>query len=397
MDRHDSRTSDGSTSAGERGVAIEREGRVWRFDAAGRLNTVFDGDRVLRRGLDGTVVEKWWGEPRVGRFRPRRSRVLDEDEARERVEAASETVREHLSNRGSNEGGLADEARESVRRVLETTPADLAGDAERFRSIYAPAGILPPDSYRAVVCQLTTGCPYDCSFCTLYAEDGGARSPETFDEHVRAVASAFGRGLQSRQGVFLGEANPLAADAEVLVRALESIERHLPERHAEGVFAFGNAHTVARTPVATLESLADRGLERVYLGVESGDPDVLSLLRKPQTRDDVREAVDRLTAAGTGVGAMLMAGVGGETLAGDHVRRTVDLVTDLSLGADDVVYLSPLVDTLGTAYSADARERGIEPMCERAVLEQLGTLYDRLAETIDARVSTYQAADFVYF
>jgi len=92
-----------------------------------------------------------------------------------------------------------------------------------------------------------------------------------------------------------------------------------------------------------------------------------------------------------------MAGVGGETLADDHVRRTVDLVADLPLDASDVIYLSPLVGTPGTAYEADARERGVDPMDERGVLAQLGTLYDRLAGTVDARVSTYQAADFVYF
>lgn len=397
MDDADPATSSTSISAGERGVSMERDGRAWRFDAAGRLNTVFDGDRVVRRGLDGTVVEKWWGEPRVGRFRPRRSRVLDEDEGRERVQAAYDEAKAVLSARGSEVSGLAGAARESIRRVLRTDPAELASDAERFRSIYAPVGILPPDSYRAVVCQVTTGCPHDCSFCTLYDEHGGVRSPEAVDEHVRAVAAAFGRGLRSRRGVFLGEANPLAADAGTLTRALESIERHIPERHAEGVFAFGNAHTVARTPVTALESLADRGLERVALGVESGDPDVLSLLRKPQTRGDVREAVHRLTAAGIGVGTMLVAGVGGETLAAEHVDRTVDLVTDLPLDGGDVVYLSPLVDTPGTAYAADARERGIEPLDERAVLDQLGTLYARLAGAVDARVSTYRAADFAYF
>jgi len=390
-------TDGAAISAGKRGLTLERDGRVWRFDAAGRLNTVFDGDRVVRRGVDGTVVEKWWGEPRVGRFRPRRSRVLDAEEGRDRIAAAYERVHEHLSDLESRADGTDPAARESIRRVLETDPAALARDAAQFRSVYSPVGILPPDCYRAVVCQLTTGCPYDCSFCTLYDEDGGVRSPDAFDDHVRAVASAFGRGRQSRRGVFLGEANPLAADGETIARALESIERHLPERHAEGVFAFGNARSVARTPVPTLETLAELGLTRVYLGVESGDPDVLSLLRKPQDAADVREAVERLAAAGIDVGAMLMAGVGGETYARDHVRRTVALLTDLSLDSGDVVYLSPLVGTPGTTYAADARERGIEPLDERGVLEQLGTLYDRLADGVEARVSTYQAADFVYF
>ncbi|MEF8756964.1 MAG: radical SAM protein [Halobacteriales archaeon] len=392
-----SRTDRATISAGKRGLTLERDGRVWRFDAAGRLNTVFDGERVVRRGVDGTVVEKWWGEPRVGRFRPRRSRVLDAEAGRDRVAAAYDAAKAVLSDLESRAVATDDDARESIRRVLDTDPADLARDAEGFRSVYSPVGILPPDCYRAVVCQLTTGCPYDCSFCTLYDADGGVRSADAFDDHVRAVASAFGRGRQSRRGVFLGEANPLAADGDRLACALESIERHLPERHAEGIFAFGNAHTVARTPVPTLETLADRGLTRVYLGVESGDPDVLSLLRKPQDSDDVREAVERLAAAGVDVGAMLMAGVGGATYADDHVRRTVDLVTDLPLDSGDVVYLSPLVGTPGTTYAADARERGIDPLDERGVLEQLGTLYDRLADAVDPRVSTYQAADFVYF
>jgi hypothetical protein len=120
--------------------------------------------------------------------------------------------------------------------------------------------------------------------------------------------------------------------------------------------------------------LADRGLERVYVGVESGSEEVPNLLRKPQTQAKVMQGVERVTAAGVGVGIILLAGVGGRTLADTHVEATADLVGSLPLASPGIrCRTSSIFDA---AYSrrllpVTAYRRQVRPHCVRACVPAL--------------------------
>jgi len=382
------------------GVTLEADGRVFRFDAAGRLTRVFDGQRVSYRGLDNTVVEKWWADVSDAgeSVRIRRSRQVDPAERDRLLETAYETARESLRPALDQRAGYEPAERESVRRVLRQSPEALAEGGDVATSVYDPVGVLPPDQYKTVVVQTALGCPYDCSFCTLYGEtDLDVRRPVDVERHVAAVKSFFGRGLRSRTGIFLGDADPLAAPFETLRESLDVIASELPSRYAEGIHSFLTARTAARTDPDTFERLADRGLERVYVGVESGSDEVLDLLRKPQTRAEVTQGIERVSAAGIGVGVILLAGVGGRALADTHVETTADLVGSLPLAPADIVYVSPLAVGDTDDYQERMRDRSLSSLSEAAIARQSARLRARLDDVTPARVSRYQVSDFVYF
>ena len=64
-----------------------------------------------------------------------------------------------------------DAALDALARITAWSPSRLAEDAARFRQIYKPVSILPPDQYLSIVLQATEGCSYNrCTFCTFYRD-----------------------------------------------------------------------------------------------------------------------------------------------------------------------------------------------------------------------------------
>ena len=100
------------------------------------------------------------------------------------------------------------------------------------------------------------------------------------------------------------------------------------------------------------------GLERVYIGVETGHDPLLRWMNKPGCAADARGFVATLKNAGLLVSIILMVGIGGARFAAAHVADTLELVSTLGLEPRDIVYLSPFVVQPGSAYAAKAGKQG---------------------------------------
>ncbi len=127
-------------------LAVEDVG-VSSYDLAGRPCVLVRGGWTFRRALDGHCLQKQEGAPRL-------RRVLEPDEASPVIAGAREDVAAAVD---ALEDGVArgtparDDARRRLRAVLEMDEAALSADADRFRALYRPIGILPPDQYLAVI------------------------------------------------------------------------------------------------------------------------------------------------------------------------------------------------------------------------------------------------------
>jgi hypothetical protein len=388
---------EGSTTFGLDGV------HSLSFDCAGRLIRAFWERRSIRRSLDNRFVEKL----RVGSYPW--SHARREPDSSERW-ALCETIFREMSAiqaslaapvPGLPEAPVGD-LRVRVKDILGWNAEALEADAVRFRSVYLPIPILPPDQYGALVVQLAEGCSYNqCTLCRFYRDRPfRAKSAGEPRAHIRAVREFFGEGLPHRRSVFLADANALALPFPRLLEAFKILREELPlcVGTLRGVYSFTDAFSRMPKSVADFRVLADAGLRRVYLGLESGCDDLLRFLDKPATAAEALDLVSTLKRAGVHVGIIVMVGIGGERYADRHVGETLAVMNAVHLTGEDIVYLSPLAAGPDSPSRHREQEAAIRPLMEAEMEVQLRTLRAGLCfdPRGQAKLAVFDIPDFVY-
>lgn len=395
------------------------------FDHEGRLISAWIEGRNYRRSLDNRIIEKQAGAQPGLAYRVRRE--LSQGEVREFLQKAYARIADYRkliddpATRIANTATPADvdAVRAALDRALACGVHRLELDRETFNVIYKPISILPPDQYLALVLQATEGCSYNqCAFCGFYrGRKFYIKSLEEFRNHIRDVRAFFGGSLCLRKTIFLADANALiipqaqlipifdAINAEFAIHprelrgdALREWEAQHPI-HFEGIYSFIDAFSTKRKVARDYAELAARGLRRVYVGLETGDADLLRFLGKPNKPEDVIQLVDHVKAGGVAVGVIILAGAGGEKYAEQHVRHTVELINALPLDENDLIYFSELVDHPQSDYSKLMREAQIRPLTIGEIEHQMTQMragFEFRNPKHAPKISYYDIREFIY-
>jgi hypothetical protein len=367
------------------------EAWISSWDLAGRPYALVREDGTYRRGLDGRFLHK----REATAAGPRIRRRLSAEEGTPVVEAA----------RREAEGALdvlkpsMTEAMGRLRGVVAMTPAALRRDVERFLSASGPIGILPPDQYLSIVVRVTEGCSWNaCTFCSFYRDMPFRwKTPEGLRAHLSMLRDYFGQSMALRRGVFLGDANALCLSRDHLLPLLETVASALPDRR---VASFVDAWTGQRKSADDWRACARLGLERVYVGLETGDPELLAWLGKPGTPEDALALVEALHRGGVGVGVIVLLGAGGRRFSEAHVRETAAILTRMNLGPRDLLYLSELVDDPSLEYGRHAAGApDLAPLGPEGCAEQRNAILSSFRPADPAEppcTATYDIREFVY-
>ena len=383
-------------------VSLEQTGQaeVYSYENAGRLWTaLFDGVSY-RRGLDGKIVAKWLapdGE-RQRRWLVGQAALQIEDRAHQSLSRLWQAL---LSQTARMEANLPPDASQLIEKALSFDAQKSQADAARYRQVYKPVGILPPDQYMALVLQVTEGCSFNtCTFCTFYKDRPFRIKPlEEFKAHAVAVRDYLGSGLNLRRTIFLGDANALVTPMPRLLKLVEAVHEVYDVEKMGGIFAFLDGFSGEKKTSRDYHLLADRGLKRVYLGMESGNPDLLKFLKKPGQPEDVVNAVRSMKAGGVAVGVIVLLGAGGRRFASDHVRDTIAAINSMELDMDDLVYFSELVVSEGMEYVTHAYQADLEPLTSAERVAQGEAIEQALKFSSRGgtpHISRYDIREFVY-
>lgn len=188
-----------------------------------------------------------------------------------------------------------------------------------------PPAIRPPSEAGSLLLRVTRGCPWNrCRFCGIYAALGQPGFAVRPAGEVIADIALHAAGGSIRETLFLGDADPLAIPFEAGLAILSAARRLLPR--IRRVTAYARAATLRRLGPQRLARLAGAGLDRVHVGLESGDRKTLAYHRKGQTPELAAAAGRMAKDAGLEVSFYVLLGLGGRKRWREHVDGTVEVL-----------------------------------------------------------------------
>ena len=175
----------------------------------------------------------------------------------------------------------------------------------------------PPSEADSLILQAAVGCSYNkCTFCHSF-QDKSFRV-KSFDEIREDIDEAALYGPIPR--VFLADGDALAMPHGDMVGILEYLKLKIQGLKRVGVYA--NAADILKKDANELGELKELGLGIIYLGLESGNAEVLKRIRKNATAEQMVRAAGRVKEAGILLSLTVLLGVGGVELSLEHARDT---------------------------------------------------------------------------
>ncbi|THB72353.1 MAG: radical SAM protein [Desulfobacteraceae bacterium] len=227
--------------------------------------------------------------------------------------------------------------------------------------------IRPPSEANSILLQVTLGCSHNkCTFCgTFMNKRFNIKKDEVIFEDIE-----FARTYCKNQNrLFICDGDALIIPQKRLVSILERIRDRLPWIERVGLYA--NTKSIRLKSDQELEELHELGVKIAYMGLESGDDQILKTIRKGADSARMIEQGKRIRAAGIRLSITVLLGLGGS----DHSKSHA-LETGRVLSAIDPEYVGALSLMLipGTPLHDDYTAGRFELIGANEMLEELGLM-----------------------
>ncbi|ADI01370.1 radical SAM protein [Syntrophothermus lipocalidus] len=165
----------------------------------------------------------------------------------------------------------------------------------------------PPSEARSYILQCTIGCSHNgCTFCGSYkGKKYRVRSLEEIKTDIRMAKIFYGNVRK----VFLADGDAMAMDTPDLLEVLEFLYSTFPSLYHVGIYA--GPQSILRKSKDELRALRDAGLTIAYLGVETGDEELLQEINKGVTYDEMVEVGKRIVEAKIKLSVTVLLGLAG--------------------------------------------------------------------------------------
>lgn len=223
----------------------------------------------------------------------------------------------------------------------------------------------------SLLLRFTRNCPWNkCAFCAMYKTEKfeirpieeikadidsmaairgellelSGRLGEKGEIGKNAAAKFLGRHpeLEYHQGfvmlyhwlisggrtAFLQDANTLIMKTPDLVEALQYLRHRFPS--IERVTTYARSRTLAQKKPEDLKAIREAGLNRLHIGLETGDDELLKKIRKGTDSEGHIKGGRRAVEAGFQVSEYWMPGLGGKERWESHARQTARVLSEIN-------------------------------------------------------------------
>jgi radical SAM superfamily enzyme YgiQ (UPF0313 family) len=232
----------------------------------------------------------------------------------------------------------------------------------------------PPSEADSLLIQATIGCPHNkCSFCMVYKKGPPyrARSVEEISEDIEEASRTYGRRVRT---LFFPAGNTIAMPTEPLAAVCRLARIKFPR--LERITVYGSSRYIAEKGLEELKLLREAGLNRIHVGLESGDDEVLRRVKKGTTCSEQIRAGSWVKEAGMELSEYVILGLGGRERTQQHALATAK---GLNAIAPDFVRLRTLVPKVNTLLLHQIRKGRFDMLGPHEVLKETKELIENMS------------------
>jgi radical SAM superfamily enzyme YgiQ (UPF0313 family) len=223
--------------------------------------------------------------------------------------------------------------------------------------------------------QCTIGCSHNsCTFCGMYKSvKYRVRSLDEIKEDIRMAREYYG----DIEKAFLCDGDAISIDTPVLLEILKTLYKTFPTLRHVGSYV-GPQSTLSKS-ITELTALRAAGLTKAYLGVESGDNEILREINKGVSDSEMLQAGINLEKAGINLSSMVLLGIAG---TGERSRRHAIATAEITNQMKPHYLAALTVTPVPGTVLARRIERGEFTLPDPfETLEEMKTLFEHI--TID--------------
>ncbi len=220
--------------------------------------------------------------------------------------------------------------------------------------------------------QCTVGCSHNqCTFCGMYKDKKyRERSLKEIMEDIAMAKDSYG----DLEKVFLCDGDAIALETDMLLAILKKLHETFPSLRHVGSYV-GPQSTLSKS-VDELKALQAAGLTKAYIGVETGDDELLKKVKKGVGYDQMLKAGQNLIEAGINLSAMVLLGLAGKGEASKrHALATAKICDEMK-----PQYLAALTVTPvpGTVLYQQVQRGDFELLDPFETLEEMKLIFENI-------------------
>ncbi|MGI6733811.1 MAG: radical SAM protein [Anaerovoracaceae bacterium] len=232
---------------------------------------------------------------------------------------------------------------------------------------YEVGPIRPPSEAASLLLRVTRNCPWNrCKFCGVYKKTKFSLRPkehvikdidsvkmwtdllkaaegadaeerngmisrfinELNEEQSRAYSTAVHWYRNGMKSIFLQDSDSLVIKPDDLVDILTHLKKQFPE--TERITSYARSETVARISDVDMKRIAEAGLNRIHIGMETGSDVILKLVDKGTTKAKQILAGQKVKAAGIELSEYFIPGLGGNEYSELNALETADALNQIN-------------------------------------------------------------------
>ncbi|MDR3595680.1 radical SAM protein [Clostridium sp.] len=229
----------------------------------------------------------------------------------------------------------------------------------------------PPSEANSLIIQATLGCSHNkCSFCNMYKSK---KFTIKSLEDIKRDIDYFGQIYSNVERIFLADGDALIIPTEDLKEILAYIKEVF--RECNKITLYGSPKSILLKAAQELRELKELGLSMIYMGVESGDDEILKDIEKGANSLELVNAAKKVKEADILLSATIIAGIGGKEKSENHAIKTGEIITEM---APDYLGVLTLMVEEGTNLHGKIINKEFHVLSDKEVLNEIKLLLQHI-------------------